>query len=102
MNQRVTWTAKQFRGRQNKRESYMSSIWTAPLFFLRLLYQSTYLALWQIWAKKTRSVLTTTGIVIGVASVTAVIASLTGLKAKGLSDLETFGAKTIWGGFQGH
>ncbi len=74
----------------------MRSIFTAPLVFLRLLYQSTYLAMWQIWAKKTRSVLTTTGIVIGVASVTAVIASLTGLKAKVLSDLSTFGAKSIY------
>jgi putative ABC transport system permease protein len=74
----------------------MRSILAAPLAFLRLLYQSTYLAIWQIWAKKTRSVLTTTGIVIGVASVTAVIASLTGLKAKVLSDFSTFGAKSIY------
>ena len=74
----------------------MRSIFASPFVFLRLLYQSTYLALWQIWAKKTRSILTTTGVVIGVASVTAVIASLTGLKAKVLSDLSTFGAKTIY------
>jgi putative ABC transport system permease protein len=39
--------------------------------------------------------LTTVGIVIGVASVTAVIAALTGLKATILSQVETFGTNTI-------
>jgi putative ABC transport system permease protein len=61
-----------------------------------LLYQSLYLAFSQIWANKTRSVLTTLGIIIGVASVTAVIAALTGLKAKILSQVETFGTNTIF------
>jgi putative ABC transport system permease protein len=63
--------------------------------FFRLVYQSAYLALGQIWANKTRSILTTIGIVIGVASVTAVIAALTGLKAKILSQVETFGSNSI-------
>jgi putative ABC transport system permease protein len=67
-----------------------------PLIFLRLFYQSVYLAFSQIWANKTRSVLTTIGIIIGVASVTAVIATLTGLKAKILSQVETFGTNTIF------
>jgi putative ABC transport system permease protein len=40
--------------------------------------------------------LTTIGIVIGVASVTAVIAALTGLKAKILTQVETFGTNTIF------
>jgi len=66
------------------------------LGFLRLLFQSISLALWQIWANKTRSILTTLGIVIGVASVTAVIAALTGLKAKVLTQVETFGTNTIF------
>jgi putative ABC transport system permease protein len=70
----------------------------ALLAFVRLFYQSVYLALSQIWANKTRSVLTTLGIVIGVASVTAVIAALTGLKVKILSQVETFGTNTIWMG----
>jgi len=61
-----------------------------------LLYQSIYLALGQIWVNKTRSVLTTLGIIIGVASVTAVIAALTGLKAKILTQVETFGTNTIF------
>ncbi len=60
------------------------------------ILQSVYLALGQIWANKTRSVLTTIGIVIGVASVTAVIAALTGLKAKVLTQVETFGTNTIF------
>jgi len=66
-----------------------------PLALVRLLVQSILLALGQIWANKTRSVLTTTGIIIGVASVTAVIAGLTGLKAKVLSDIETVGTNKI-------
>jgi len=66
-----------------------------PFAFLRLVAQSVFLALGQIWANKTRSVLTTTGIIIGVASVTAVIAGLTGLKAKVLSDIETVGTNKI-------
>ncbi len=74
----------------------MRAVIQAPLAFLRLFYQSVYLALSQIWANKTRSVLTTIGIVIGVASVTAVIAALTGLKAKILTQVETLGSNTIF------
>ncbi len=73
----------------------MKALLMAPIFFLRLIYQSTYLALGQIWANKTRSVLTTLGIIIGVASVTAVIAALAGLKATVLSQVEQFGSNTI-------
>jgi putative ABC transport system permease protein len=67
-----------------------------PLALLALVIQSIRLALGQIWANKTRSILTTIGIVIGVASVTAVIAALTGLKAKILDEFETFGANKIY------
>ena len=74
----------------------MRTLLQAPLAFLRLFYQSVYLALGQIWANKTRSILTTIGIVIGVASVTAVIAALTGLKAKILTQVETLGSNTIF------
>jgi putative ABC transport system permease protein len=76
----------------------MKAVLSIPLAFLRLFYQSVYLALTQIWANKTRSVLTTLGIVIGVASVTAVIAALTGLKGKILSQVETLGTNTIFMG----
>ena len=74
----------------------MIALLRAPAVFLSLFYQSVYLALGQIWANKTRSILTTIGIVIGVASVTAVIAALTGLKAKVLTQVETFGTNTIF------
>ncbi|HWP40854.1 MAG TPA: ABC transporter permease, partial [Tepidisphaeraceae bacterium] len=63
---------------------------------LRLGYQSAVLAMAQIWANKTRAILTTIGIIIGVASVTAVIAALTGLKSKVLADFETFGTNKIF------
>jgi len=73
----------------------MRALFLGPVVFISLVYQSIYLALSQIWANKTRSVLTTIGIVIGVASVTAVIASLAGLKAKVLTQVESFGSNTI-------
>ena len=74
----------------------MKAILLAPLAFLRLFYQSIYLAMGQIWANKMRSTLTTIGIVIGVASVTTVIAALSGLKAKVLGEMESFGANTMY------
>jgi len=74
----------------------MRAVLVIPLAFFKLFYQSIYLALGQIWVNKARSVLTTLGIVIGVASVTAVIAALTGLKAKILSQVETLGTNTIF------
>jgi len=69
----------------------MRTIVTSILAFLRFLYQSIYLALGQIWANKMRSFLTMLGIIIGVASVTAVIAALSGLKAKILTEFKSFG-----------
>jgi len=62
---------------------------------LMFFTQSVLLALGQIWSNKTRSLLTTMGIIIGVASVTAVIAALTGLKANILADFETIGNNKI-------
>jgi putative ABC transport system permease protein len=67
-----------------------------PLALIRLLYQSMVLALVQIWANKMRSILTTLGIIIGVASVTAVIAAMTGLRTRVMSDLESFGSNNIY------
>ena len=74
----------------------MIRVLTAPLLFVALLLQSIRLAMGQIWANKMRSTLTTIGIVIGVASVTAVIAALTGLKTKVLKDFETLGTNKIF------
>lgn len=67
-----------------------------PLALLLLIFQSAFLALGQIWANKTRSVLTTIGIVIGVASVTAVIAALTGLRTSVLTDFENLGTNKMF------
>src|SRR3954454_3364316 len=67
-----------------------------PISLLILIYQSAFLALGQIWANKVRSILTTIGIVIGVASVTAVIAALTGLESSVLANFESLGTNKIF------
>ena len=67
-----------------------------PFSILLIVYQSAFLALGQIWSNKVRSMLTTIGIVIGVASVTAVIAALTGLKTSVLTEFESFGTNKIF------
>lgn len=75
----------------------MTRLLRMPLSLLSLMVQSIFLALGQIWANKSRSILTTLGIVIGVASVIAVIAALTGLKAKILDEFESaVGSNTIF------
>ena len=74
----------------------MKTLLLFPLVFFKLITQSVRLAMAQIWANKIRSVLTTLGIIIGVASVTAVIAALSGLKAKIMQDVETFGTNKIF------
>ena len=63
-----------------------------PYFYL----QAIKLALSQIWANRRRSLLTSLGIIVGVASTTAVIAALTGLKANVLKEFESFGANRIF------
>jgi putative ABC transport system permease protein len=67
-----------------------------PLSLFNLTWQSAFLALGQIWANKVRAVLTTIGIVIGVASVTTVIAALTGLKESVLKEFASIGAANIF------
>lgn len=61
-----------------------------------MVVQSVILALSQIWAHKMRAALTTLGILIGVASVTAVIAGLSGLRAKVEGNFEVLGTKRMW------
>jgi putative ABC transport system permease protein len=73
----------------------MSGFFLFILAPLRLVYQSIVLAMMQIWANKMRALLTTLGIVIGVASVTAVVAALTGLQAKFVTAFETIGTNKI-------
>lgn len=63
-----------------------------PIFYVR----SIALALSQIWANKTRSMLTALGIIVGVASVCAVIAALVGLKTKVLEEFEAVGANRMF------
>jgi putative ABC transport system permease protein len=74
----------------------MTRLFTWPLDLIRLLLQSMGLAFGQIWTNKVRSALTMIGIVIGVASVTSVIASLTGLKTSVLKEFESIGASRIF------
>ena len=63
-----------------------------PLFWL----QAISLAFSQIWANKSRAFLTALGIIVGVASTTAVIAALTGLRGKVLSEFESVGASKFF------
>src|SRR4051794_10358715 len=74
----------------------MTSILRLPLALLMLLYQSVVLALSQIWANKIRGILTTLGILIGVAAVSAVIALITGMKQRVLNEFEAFGTNKIF------
>lgn len=66
------------------------------MFLIRLLFQTVFLALGQIWANKGRAVLTSLGIIIGVASVIAVVASLDGMRKYVLDEVATFGAQKMW------
>ena len=66
------------------------------MFLIRILMQTVALALGQIRANFARAMLTSLGIIIGVGSVTAVIAGLTGMKSYVLSEFETFGAKKVF------
>lgn len=72
--------------------TFLSSI----IGLIQFLYQSIYLALGQVWMNKMRSFLTMLGIIIGVGSVTAVIAALTGLHDKILSEVQSLGTNTIF------
>jgi putative ABC transport system permease protein len=74
----------------------MSGFLRAPVALLVIAYQSAFLALGQIWTNKLRSILTTLGIIIGVAAVTAVIAALSGLQKAVLTEFETFGTNKIF------
>ncbi len=74
----------------------MKNLFRIPLAALLLSYQSFMLAISQVWANKTRSILTTLGIVIGVASVSTIIAALTGLKQNVLEQLQMFGTNNAF------
>ncbi len=74
----------------------MKKLLLIPILLLRLITQSALLALNQIWVNKTRSILTTLGIIIGVSSVSAVIAAMSGMNNKIMENFETFGTKKIF------
>jgi putative ABC transport system permease protein len=67
-----------------------------PLVLAMLFYQSIVLAFSQIWANKVRGILTTVGIMIGVAAVSAVIALITGMKQSVLDRFEAMGTNKIF------
>ena len=62
----------------------------------RFIFQTILLAIRQIRAAQTPLISTTLGIMIGVASVSTVIAALTGLKEQVLSEFESFGASKMF------
>ena len=66
------------------------------MIVFRVLFQTVFLALGQIFSNKVRSFLTTLGIIIGVGSIVAVVAALTGLKQNVLTEFETFGTKKVY------
>ncbi|MEC9373580.1 MAG: ABC transporter permease, partial [Planctomycetota bacterium] len=66
------------------------------MILFRMLIQTVGLAFGQLRANKTRSVLTALGIIVGVASVAAVIASLKGMQGFVLKEFETIGAKYVF------
>ncbi|MEM7754744.1 MAG: ABC transporter permease [Planctomycetota bacterium] len=62
----------------------------------RLFVQTVLLALGQVWANKTRAMLTALGIIIGVGSVIAVVGGLQGMRNYVLGEFESFGARKMW------
>lgn len=75
----------------------MLRVLLAPVVFvLRLLWQTVFLALGQVWANKIRAILTALGIIIGVMGVTVVAAGLDGMQGYVLKQFEGIGAKKMW------
>jgi len=66
------------------------------MIVFRVLLQTVVLAFDQIRVNKVRAALTSLGIIIGVASVTAVIAGLTGMRANVLEQFDSLGARKMW------
>ena len=75
----------------------MSVVVAPVIWVVRLLWQTVFLALGQVWANKLRAVLTALGIIIGVASVIAVISFLDAGRKWILSELDSaVGSRTMW------
>ena len=63
---------------------------------LRLFGVNLIVALQQLWANKMRSLLTTIGIVIGIAAVTAVVGTMSGMKSYVLDQYSAWGVNKIY------
>ena len=77
-------------------KAMLALLFAPVLFVVRLMVQTVFLALGQIWANKTRSVLTCLGIIFGVGAVIAVVGLLGGMRGFVLKEFETIGAKKMW------
>ncbi len=66
------------------------------MILFRLVFQTVFLALGQIWSNKVRALLTTLGIVIGVSAVIGTVAATQGLKTYVLDQFESIGANRVW------
>jgi len=66
------------------------------MIVVRWFVQTVLLALTQIWANRTRSVLTSLGIIVATALVLTVIGGMTGFKNFVLNEFETVGAKILF------
>ncbi len=66
------------------------------VMLIRLLWQTVFLAVGQVWANKIRAMLTALGIIIGVMGVTVVAAGLDGMQSYVLTQFEGIGAKKMW------
>jgi putative ABC transport system permease protein len=66
------------------------------VILLRVFMQTVWLAIGQIWSHKVRALLTTLGIVIGVAAVVGTVGTLTGLQETVLGEFEKLGARRIY------
>jgi putative ABC transport system permease protein len=76
-------------------DNIMARIVLFPWTVIKVIVQSVLLALAHMKLNLARSILTTTGIVVAIASTTAVIAGLTGLRQAILSDFETVGTTRV-------
>lgn len=66
------------------------------MIILRLLLQTFVLAISQIWANRFRAVLTTLGVIIGVAAIIAVVGAMTGAERFILSEFEKIGTRRVF------
>lgn len=62
------------------------------MIIVRWMFQTVVLAFQQLWTNRVRAMLTTLGIVIGVASTISIVGGTEGLRAFVLKEFETFGA----------